>query len=252
MILLILVILINSILPYQTVWATEKNTCFARVLFEQVYLYKTAQPNDATTNVYFELPRTYFVELLSKENDFYKAKYMDIVGYVKKDSVQAVEKAPANPFLTNINFRVYAELSEQLRSSPNINQSSNLIVSIPHLNKSLTYYGKIIGQCLIDGRTNIWYYCKFTSDKEYFGYVYSDFCDEMNPLLANNEDVKYINNPTFEPIKPETNTIPEDSDFVGILIAILSIPAIIFLFLLLKNTKIISRDRMNNKEIIDY
>ena len=252
MILLILIFLLSSISPYQIVCATEKSTYYARVLFEQVYLYKTPTNNNSASNIFFELPKTYFVELLSKEENFYQARYLDVVGYVKKDSVQAVEQTPINPFLSNINFRVYAELSEQLRSSPGIDSNSNLITAIPHLNKSLTYYGKIPGQCLIEGRTNVWYYCKFSADKDYYGYVYSDFCDEMNPIPSNTEEIKYINNPTFEPVKTQINTIPEDSNAVSIIVGVLSIPAIIFLFLLLRNTKIINKDKLKRKEVVDY
>ena len=36
---------------------------------------------------------------------------------------------------------------------------------------------------------DIWYYCKYTADKDYYGYVYSDFCDEISPFINNNEEL---------------------------------------------------------------
>lgn len=251
MILLILLILFNTSFP--VVSAYENQTYYARVLFEQVYLYKSPIDNNDYSNIYFELPKTYFVELLSKQGNFYQARYMNFTGYVKKDSVQAVSSTPINPFLTNISFRVYAELSQNLRSSPYATENnSNLITKIPLLTKNITYIGKVYGECLIDGRTNVWYYCKYTSSNEYVGYVYSDFCDEM-PVIPNNlEELTYINNPTFEVYSPPPTTIPESNNVVGVIIAIMTVPALIFVFIVMKSSKIVLRQKHKEKEVVDY
>ena len=233
--------------------AAENKTYYAKILFEQVYLYKSPVDNNDITNIYFELPKTYFVELLSKSGDFYEARYLDFKGYVKKDSVQAVESTPINPFLNNISFRVYAELSQSLRSSPTTQtSSSNLIATIPNLTKNITYFGKVSGECLIEGRTNVWYYCKYTADKDYYGYVYSDFCDEMPPIVSNTEEITYITNPTFEVQTQSTNTIPITNNAVGIIIGILSVPALIFVFLIMKGTKFLNKEKFKSREVIDY
>lgn len=245
MVLLILLLLINSISP--TVYATESKTYFAKILFDQVYLYKSPVDSNDISNIYFELPKTYFVELLSKNGIFYEARYLDFKGYVKKDSVQAIDSTPTNPFLNNISFRVYAELSQSLYSNPN--STSNLITTIPNLTKNITYFGKINGECLIEGRTDVWYYCKFSN---FYGYVYSDFCDEMQPIAPNTEEVNYITNPSFEIQTPKINTIPITNNAVGIIIGILSIPALIFVFFILKGSKILNKEKSRNKEIIDY
>ena len=233
--------------------AAENKTYYAKILFEQVYLYKSPVDHNDITNIYFELPKTYFVELLSKSGDFYEARYLDFKGYVKKDSVQAVESTPINPFLNNISFRVYAELSQSLRSSPTTQaSSSNLIVTIPNLTKNITYFGKVSGECLIEGRTNVWYYCKYTADKDYYGYVYSDFCDEMPPIVSNTEEITYITNPTFEVQTQSTNTIPITNNAVGIIIGILSVPALIFVFMIMKGTKFLNKEKFKSREVIDY
>lgn len=251
MILLILSILFNTYSP--SVYAHENTTYYARILFDQVYLYKSPTNDDSFSNIYFELPKTYFVELLDKSGDFYEARYLDFVGYVKKDSVQAILGTPQNPFLTSISFRVFADLSQDLRSCPTTQTStSNLLIQIPNLTKNIQYFGKIKGECLIEGRTDIWYYCKYTADKEYFGYVYSDFCDEKQEITSNKEEFEYISNPTFETITPPTKSIPITSNTVGIIVAILSVPALAFVLLIMRGTRIMSKEKYKGKEIIDY
>lgn len=251
MILLILILIFQS--SYLQVYAVDNTTYYARVLFEQVYLYKTPTDNNHYSNILFELPKTYFVELLSKDGNFYEARYLNYVGYVKKDSVQAVSSTPINPFLNNVKFRVYAELSQSLWSSPSTEiSSSSLITQIPHLTSNIEYIGKIYGESLIEGRTNIWYYCKYSSTKDYYGYVYSDFCDEM-PVIANNtENIDYINNPTFEVYVEPTKTIPIDNNYVGIIVGILTVPALVFAFMVIKGSKIINHERPHKKEVVDY
>ena len=248
MILLILILFFQS--TSINVYAFDEQTCWARILFDQVYFYKSATNDNSTSNIYFELPKSYFVKLINKQGNFYEATYQNLTGYVKKDSVQAVADTPSNPFLNNITFRVYAELSEKIYSQPK--STSALITQIPPLTKNIQYIGKIYGECLIDGRTNIWYYCKFSADYDYYGYVYSDFCDEMQQIPINNEDVKYINNPTFESKTEEINAIPEDSNLTGIVVGILSIPALVFVLMIMKGTKLMSHEKIKRKEIIDY
>ena len=254
MLVLILIFLFSQSTTLEVCAATNE-TFFARVMFEQVYLYKT--PNEITdsSNIYFELPQTYFVELIDSANDlFYKANYLNFTGYVKKDSVQAIAGVPMCPYLENINFRVYAELSRDLRTEPNqSNGSSSQVAYIPLLSKNITYYGKIVGESLIDGRTNIWYYCKYSADKDYYGYVYSDFCDEMSTIQNNIEQVTYLDNPTFAPIKISNNyTIPQNDNRLGIIVGILSIPAVIFLLMIVKGKHILSKERYKDKEVKDY
>ncbi|MBO5954904.1 MAG: hypothetical protein J6Q13_02935 [Clostridia bacterium] len=248
MIILILILLFQSSSP--AVYATNHQTYYAKVLFEQVYLYKSNNNDDSTENIYFELPKTYFVELVDISGDFYKARYLNFTGFVKKDSVQAVSGTPNNPFLNNISFRVYSDLSQKLWSTPTT--KNHLITEIPALTKNIQYIGKIHGECLIEGRTNVWYFCKYTTDKENYGYVYSDFCDEMPTIINNTEDVNYINNPTFQTQITPTKAIPKDSNAVGIVVGILSVPALIFVLMIMKGTRILSAEKIKSKEVVDY
>lgn len=253
--LVLILILLFSQTTTLNVYANLNKTYFARIMFDQVYLYKTPNEINDSSNIFFELPRTYFVELTDLVNDdFYKVNYINFSGYVKKDSVQTIAGIPTSPYLENINFRVYAEMSRDLRSEPNLsNGSSSQVAYIPLYSRNLTYYGKISGESLIDGRTNVWYYCKYSADKDYYGYVYSDFCDEISHIAENTEKVTYLDNPTFAPIQQKTNyTIPQTDNHLGIIVGILSIPAIVFLLMIVKGKHILSKEKFKDKEVIDY
>ena len=105
---------------------------------------------------------------------------------------------------------------------------------------------------MIEGRTDIWYYCKFTSSQDFYGYVYSDFCDELTPIFDNLEEVEYVSNPSFEPITPPAKAMSVSDNSIGVIVAIISIPAIIFIFLILKGSKIGSQNKTKSREIIEY
>ena len=235
MVILILLLLFETTIP--CVNALNTPTYFAKIMYEEVYLYKKPIDNDSCENIYFTLPKTYYVLLTGNENEmFYQANYLDFCGYVKKESVQAVAGTPNQPYLKNINFRIYADMSRQLMSEPNISSiTSTQIASIPLYARNIKYYGKILGETLIDGRTNIWYFCKYTADKDYYGYVYSDFCDEIpNPLPMNTENFTFIHNPNFELNVTTSQTIPIKDHSVKIIVFILCIPALIVAFMIIK------------------
>lgn len=249
MFLLILLIIFQSS-QNPIIFAADNETIYAKILFDETYLYRNIDENQTVDNIYFELPKTYFVELLSLHGDYYKARYLDIFGYVKKDRVQAVAKTPQIPFLTTVTFRVYSAMSQSLRLSPSAN--ANIITEIPLLTKNIQFLGAIKGESLIEGRTNIWYYCKYTSNNSYYGYVYSDFCDEMPQIAPNMEEIEFVSNPTFQ-VTQINNTIPlENKTSIGLVVAALSIPALIFIFLILNGTKILSNTKTKSKEVVDY
>ena len=248
LVLFVLILSLFNVTP--VVYAEEMY--YARIMFDQVNLYREPKLDESISNIYFELPKTYFVKFLDKANDdFYLAEYNGIRGYVKKDSVRAILGTPSNPYLSNISFRVYAEPSRDMRSYPAIDNSlSQQVIYIPLYSKNIDYISRIKGQELVLNRTNTWYYCRYVSDKEYFGYIYSDFCVEMTPIYENNENVTYIDNPTFSRIEENSSTI-SDSKLLGIIIAIMAIPTIAFIFLIIRGKHILDY-RKNKKEIIEY
>ncbi|MBQ8430493.1 MAG: hypothetical protein IJX26_00910 [Clostridia bacterium] len=224
---------------------------FAQVLDEEVFLYKSPI-NEEKDNLYFMIEPTYFVKLLESANStFYKAQYMDIVGYVKKREVQVVDSVPKNPFLTNIRFRVYLDYSQTMRSAPTTNGSDE-ICYLPYLCKEAIYYGKIYGESVVEERTKIWYYCSYSLDKNYYGYIYSDGCDQMTKINPNTEVVNYIDEPNFE-MKTNNNNlsvITPTSNNYKIVIILISIPVAIFVFMLLRSNLILkSKKKEKAKEV---
>jgi hypothetical protein len=181
------------------------NVAYAQILQAGCYLYKTPSDNTNYTNVHFILEQTYFVQLLSEYDEtFYKAKYIDVIGYVKRSQVQCVQGSPKNPFLNNISFRVYSNSSRSMYDKPFANSNNpTLKTYLPLYCQDLIYYGKIYGESVIDERTNVWYYCKYTVTNE-CGYLYSDSCDKMTPIIPNTEKLPYISSPQWN-ITPTSN-----------------------------------------------
>lgn len=220
---------------------------YAQILHTGCYLYKTPIDNTNYLNVFFMLENSYFVELLSDYNDeFYKAKYLDVVGYVKKNQVQCVQGAPRNPFLNNVSFRVYNNISRAMYDKPFANTNNpTLKVYLPLYCNDLIYYGKVYGESAIEERTNIWYYCKYTVTGV-CGYVYSDSCDKMDAIVPNSEKLPYLTSPMWN-LSPSTSTqlISINSKPFKITAVLISIPFVIFAFFLFR----IVLKKRNKKEI---
>lgn len=243
------------------VCAANNLTFYARVMADNVYLYKNPIEVDGSdyANIHFELPKTFFVELLdSYDSNYFLASYMGVKGYVKKEEVQCIEGVPNMPYLNNLSFRVYNEQSKDMRMLPTLSGGVENHVTYVQLNsQNLTFFGTIVGESLTPNRPPIWFYCKYTADKDYFGYVYADYCDDGfgNKLVipVNHEEVVYTTSPDFSHDKTnEVQSLPVESKSTWIVIAVLSVPAIIFLIMILKSAKIGKSNHVAHKEVKDY
>ncbi len=252
-----IILLIFSLVfqPTLCAYASSNITYYARVMMDNVYLYRQPIDDNDINNKYFIVPKTYFVELTNSYNEiFYEANYMEFKGYIKKESVKAVAGTPENAFLSNVKFRVFNEDSRDLRASPSA--EAELLDTISSNSRNITFIGKIFGTAKVDERPNIWFFCKYTTDFEHIGYVYADYCDDGygEPVSwnENSELVAYIDPPNFE-IAEQINSLPIENKTTAIIIAILSIPALVFVFLVIKGSKLIADHKKTpNKEIKDY
>ncbi|MBQ3502063.1 MAG: hypothetical protein IJA72_00140 [Clostridia bacterium] len=225
------------------------SVAYAQILHSGCYLYKNPIDNTNHTNVYFMLENSYFVELLSDyDTDFYKAKYLDVIGYVKKSQVQCVQGVPKTPFLDNISFRVYGSASRGLYDKPYINTNNpTLKVYLPLYCEDLIYYGIVYGESAVEERTNIWYYCKYTTTGV-CGYVYSDACDKMDTIITNSEKLPYLSSPQWNlNISPNPQLVTLNSKPFKITIILICIPFAIFAILLFK----LAITKQQNKKEID-
>ena len=214
--------------------ASADEVYYAKINSESAFLYSS--PNEE--NSLFLLPKTYFVKLINEANkDYYFCSYKDIKGYVKKNDVLAMNGLPSQPYLDGL-FRTFSLDGLGLYSSPSYSQE-NLLATIPYLTDNLVFYGEIQGQELVPEKGKKWIYCKY-SDQNIFGYVYSVFCDKLPSFTQNYETFETIENP-FE----KTSIAKELSPVaMGFIIAGVTIPCVIVLFLLIKPT--LNKEKLNN------
>ena len=240
----------------QTQVYAEEETHFAKITKNDVYLYSA--PLNIETNKVFEIPRSYFVELINDANDdedlFYAARYIDVYGYIKKSEVSVVLGSPNTPFANNISFRVFSPSGLDLKSSPNDLTPFNRIINIPYLSTNLVYYGKCNGEQMIPQKSSIWYYCKYIENgNNYFGYLYSDLCDMLTPIAPNEENPPVYEGEIF--VTPEieevgASSITLSNEIKIIIVICASIPCFIVIYLLFKPTKIIADNgRFKKKKI---
>lgn len=258
MVILSLILFLISNLGVSTpAFAAENEIFYARVMTDDCYLYRTPVDANDYTNLYFKLPKTYFVQLTEEAGtEFFAVNYLGYSGYVKKAQVRAIEGSPNTPYFVDSHFRVYSEQSRTIRTEPTtVAGSSSQVTYVPLYSRNLTFIGEVKGERLVDGRTDIWYFCKFSSDKDYFGYVYSEFCDEfsLENIPLNNERVVYCDNPNFNKVEIEQKeALPIKSKTTALVIAILCVPALIFVFLVVKSSRLTSKEHVSNKEVKDF
>lgn len=229
---------------------------YAQVTNANTYLYSFAQMS-TDDNALFELPQSYFVLLISNYNDdFYKAQYRDLVGFVLKDEVSPVAETPESPYLTNITFRIYSSDGKSVYSAPTSKNST--VSTTAELLSSINYYGTISGEELVDGRGTTWFYCKAN---EKFGYVYAGYCDKLSAIQQNTESVTLISNPFEDDDNSYLYNLVEMTSGVKLLVLfLLIVPALVLVYLLFKpfkmeeqKAKIKSRSKAQTiKQIQDY
>ena len=220
---------------------------FAKVETSGVFLYNS--PINEETYKVFEIPATYFVELLADAKDegglFYSARYIDVFGYVKKSEVTAVEGTPSQPFATNASFRIFSPSGLDLKSSPSNETPFNRIVNVPYLCTDLVFYGQIVGDEMIPGKSKIWYYCKYLCGTSvYYGYLYSDLCDKLSTIPQNSEILPKFEGQLFTPIiEPEPPSSPLSTLNVEVkLLVIIAVclPCLALIYLIFKPTKLVA------------
>lgn len=222
---------------------------YAKIVGSNVKLYRTTSGSEDISNIFFTIPKSYYVLLRPCDNDdYYSATYIDEEGFVKKNEIQCVKGIPSKPFADNISFRVFIPSGVDMRSSPIQSEGINHIASIQYLETNLKFYGIIDGEQVISHRSSEWYYAKYYKNGSYEkGYIYSVFCDLLTDIPENLEMLEYIDEADFD-IKQTTANVATESEFSSlpsitqiIIIVAVSLPCIFIIYLLFKPTKITSR-----------
>ncbi len=212
--------------PVRITSFADVKTYYAKVN-DGVYFYSS--PIKSEQYKLFEIPSSYYVLLLGNSNDdFYKAKYSNVEGFVIKTSVTPVEETPNYPY-ANTSFRIFTDTN--LYSEPNSNLS---ITTLPALTDITTFYGKISGDELLPKSTDIWYYCRYKFNENYYtGYVFSYYCDLKNDIVQNTELYTPVTGDIFK--EEEPLPIQNSSSLTTILVVICCVvPCLIVILLLLK------------------
>ena len=231
----------NTNFAYADVGTTPE---FAKI-DKDTLLYKTSDITSASEeNVYFILPKTYFVEVLSlaESSSVCKVKYNDIVGFVETSAITKVDYTPALP-----HYFSYATLcdgySTHIRSTPSSQTDSNKTSLLTPETQNILVLGWVYGNTPNDGVSKLWYYCKAqTSDTiVQVGYVYSERLTLENQFLPSTEEApapvttptsgnNYTTDTDFAPSTASPTGLNKESAII--LVIVFSIP-ILAIFLLL-------------------
>ena len=227
------------------VWAIAQSTIFAKVEKSGVFFYNS--PIDDVAYKIFEIPTTYFVELLGKaedsENLFYTARYIDVYGYIKKADVTPVQSTPIKPFADGINFRVFSPNGLDLKSTPTNDTPFNRIVNVPYLCTDLVFYGTLSGGQMIPDKSSTWYYCKYiTSGTSYYGFLYSDLCDKLPTIAPNTENLPLYEGELFVSPPPTSSVNPTTPSLSGglkiVLALAIGLPCFLVVYFIFKPTRL--------------
>ena len=139
---------------------SDSSISYAKIK-SNAYLFKTSDiSNSSYLNVYYILPESYFVEVVSFVNSMIvKVQYKNKIGYVSSDSISVVDFVPSMPFLNGVVFDILNDVGTQLRSSPSATNNENIKTLLPAGKKNIEYIASIKGDIPTGGVSNIWYYC---------------------------------------------------------------------------------------------
>lgn len=226
---------------------------YAKITKTNTALYK--EPIVKEEHAMFLMEVSYFVQLLEEESGgFYKARYIDQVGYVQKKDLAFVKGVPQNPYPTNIGFTVFSFEGLHMRTSPTRKEGHfNIVATLNFMENNLTYYGKKQGEQAVPDKTDIWYFAKYTNPTtgvQVMGYVYSEFCYKLGVINLNTEILEEISEPIFvqppDPNSPSNNFLNLSKELQIILVLGVSLPCLALIYFLFKPTKI-SLDVGKNK-----
>ena len=141
-----------------------------------------------------------------------------------------------------------------LRLSPQNNGAVNLICSVPFLETNLLYYGEIYGEEAISKKGTTWYYCKYyLNNNQHLGYVYAPLTDCLATIYPNDEQVEFIDGEiTFNDTSINTSTSNAmenlSSTAQTIIIVAVSLPCLLFVYLLFKPTQISENNKTKHNK----
>ncbi len=197
------------------------NTRYARIE-NTTEIFKNNSEDITIDNIICLAEKTYFVEIISDYENFYKVGYNGITGYIKKIDVREVSSTPITPYPYNIQLTINSNCN--LRSTPTTKSTtSNVISTLYAGTNNITFIGRVSGEEAIDFGGNTWYYILYQGQ---YGYVYNNYIKSITPIYPNNETFTYAEPVSNKITNPITNTP------TLIIVIILAIPLLVVLFIL--------------------
>lgn len=227
-----MILMIINFVPHNYTKASDK-IYFAKVQSTGVEFCESP----STTSSLFEIPYSYFVEVESRIDNFYRVKYKGLEGYVEKNKVTLMDGIPQNP---------YPQVTFQLFDSQNMYLSADRGTVVEELDETavLTYYGQKVGRELKTGN-NIWYYANIEKEgRNSFGYIYTAYIDSLPHIEANTENFEILTEDIFAP--PSSFSGLSTGTKVILIIAI-SVPSLLILYFLIKPSKIMQSSKSQHK-----
>lgn len=204
--------------------ATETSKITYAKVGENCILYKTNSMSNDISNIYFYIPPTYFVAILSNfNNEIYRVQYLNFTGFCYSNCLTKVSFTPSNAYLTNVTFSINNFAGTQVWSLPSDTKGIKF-TTISANTTGIEYIASVNGDIPIGGNSNIWYYARFTpatnTTSVYEGYIYSEATTNLSNIPSNLE-VEDL------PETPNTTTISLNGPLKIVLIVLICLPFII-------------------------
>lgn len=238
--LILTVILIFFSLPPSFAKADSKLSYYAKITNDNVFFYSQTDEEAKL----FEIPNSYFVLLTDNaDDDFYQAKYADLIGFVKKNQVTPMNGTPSSPYASSTKCRVTSMSGLPMKESPTF--ESEDVCQLEFLENNVYYYGKKQGQEYFSNSTNIWYYCKaYSNENAKYGYIFSFYCDFVSNLRENTEYFEEITQSlVFSNVVQNSAGLSESLKAIIILSIAIPTLLVVYFFLTPKKKKKISHSR---------
>lgn len=188
----------------QAFFTTTNNESYkTKEILSTTPLYKTTTDDPQNlANIYFFLPKTYYVEILNSCKldsgaDGFFVRYGETEGYCLSSSLSA-DFSTITTTQSGITLKMYPDAGTYIRSTPSI--ADNKIRIIPQSTSGIIYIGSISGDTPTDGTTNTWYYVEYniSDTKTVLGYIYSERGILSAPLTE-------LTRPNQTPTTPEAS-----------------------------------------------
>jgi len=204
---------------------------YARVLSDNVMLYRTNGGAEENDNRYFLLPEGYYVRLDdAAADDYYKVAYDGLNGYVKAEDVDIVSYIPKLKYASGQTLKIELKDSDycNFREFPAVSSQKLLETGIPNGTEDIKFYNYVTAE------TVNWYFIEYSGQK---GYVHGDYAVVTKAIAVNDgaaEPVLEITDPSGNSGNKSKQPQPLDLTTLIILIAVIGIPAIVIMFMLFR------------------